>query len=297
MDLRGHGSFLEETQGSGAQAPFHLFPVPYEQTTTYLQGCERGPRAVLDASWNVEMWDEDAERELSGLHFHTHPPFDAAPPPDRLPEALRSLLAPRFREGRCCIVLGGEHAVSLGPVLAARDAHPGLCVLQLDAHADLRDAYEGSPFSHACVARRIQEHVPLVQAGIRSLSAAEARDRGRLNVRTFLRKDMDRIDAAAAGRVVDALGDPVYLTVDIDAFDPAFAPGTGTPEPGGLDWFEVSTLVRTLATRRRIVGFDVTELKPIPGDIRTEFLAARLILRLAAWILRSREAEQPFHLQ
>ena len=282
-----HSTFLgEEEKAGGKDARFIVFPVPYEETTSYVRGCSDGPRAVLNASTQVETYDEEASCEPHRAGIHTHPFFRDAPRPEDLPGRLKAAVEPWARAGRFTVTLGGEHAVSLGPVQAYREAHPDLSVLQLDAHADLRDRYEGSRFSHACVGRRIQEVVPLVQAGIRSLSAEEAEILPSLNVRTFFRKDHRPLGAEGIEAVIDALTDRVYLSLDIDVFDPAHAPATGTPEPGGLDWGEFSSLVRELARRKTLVAMDVCEVKPVPGDVRTEILAARAILRVMAWVTK-----------
>jgi agmatinase len=249
-----------------------------------LKGCADGPRAVLEASANVETFDEEAEWCADGHPVFTAPAFPDTPAPADLPGRLRDAVAPWARAGRFTVTLGGEHAVTLGPVLAYRDAAPDLSVLVLDAHADLRDEYEGSPFSHACVSRRVQEHCPVVQAGVRSLSAEEWDALPGLNVRTFFRRDTRPLTDETVDAILGALTDRVYLSVDVDAFDPAFAPATGTPEPGGFDWEEVSRLVRALALRKTLVAMDVTEVKPVAADVRTEFLAARLILRTLAWV-------------
>ncbi len=286
--------FLGEPGGDLKDARFVVLPVPYEKTTTYLKGTASGPRAILDASANIESFDEAAGVELVPEDLFTAPPFSGSPPPAELPEKLRRAVAPHARAGRLVVALGGEHAVTLGPVLACRDAWPDLSVLQLDAHADLRDAYEGTPHSHACIGKRIQEHVPLVQAGIRSLSAGEARALPGLNVKTFFRKDLRPLDPERARAVVDALTEHVYLSVDIDVFDPAFAPGTGTPEPGGLDWFEVSCLLEEVVRRKSLVAMDVCEVRPLPGDVRTEVLAARLILRALAFVKKRGESGTDF---
>ena len=273
-----------------AECRFVVFPVPYERTTTYLRGTASGPRAILAASANVELFDEDARNEPTLAGIFTAPPFLGTPAPEDLPALLRAPVEAWLRAGKFVAVLGGEHAVTLGPVLGALSVHPDLSVLQIDAHADLRDAYEGTPFSHACVMRRVQERCRVVQVGIRSLSAEEEEARPSLNVRTFFARDTHPLGRESLRAVLAELSPCVYLSVDIDGFDPAYAPATGTPEPGGLDWFEVSALVRELARSRRIVAMDVTEVRPEPGDVRTEFLAARLVQRVMAWVLRAEAA-------
>ncbi|MHC5037851.1 MAG: agmatinase [Planctomycetota bacterium] len=280
-------TFLGESEGERKDARFVVFPIPYESTTTYLKGCAQGPPAILAASANIEIYDEEAECEPHLAGIHTAPPFADSPPPKDLPARLKAQVEPWARAGKFTVTLGGEHAVSLGPILAYKTVFPDLSVLQIDAHADLRDSYEGTPYSHACVARRIQEHCPLVQVGVRSLSAEEARDLPTLNVRSFFWKEMRSLHGESVERILPALSEHVYLSIDIDGFDPAFAPATGTPEPGGYGWRDVSNLVEAVAANRTLVALDVTEVRPVPGDVRTEILAARLILRVMAWVHRA----------
>jgi len=284
------GSFVPFLGEDGASreedARFVVLPVPYDETTTYQQGCASGPRAVLAASANMESFDEDAEWDLDPRRIFTAPPVPGSPAPERLAPLLEARVRPWAERGAFTVAIGGEHAVTLGPFLAYLKAFPGLSLLQLDAHADLRDKYGGSRWSHACIARRVSEHAPVVQVGVRSLSADEWKARPTLGVQTFLRKDTKTLDERSVEAVLDALSPHVYLSVDIDVFDPAFAPATGTPEPGGLDWYEASLLVRELVRKKTVVAMDVTEVRPEPGDVRTEFLASRLILRVLAWIER-----------
>ncbi|MHC4600398.1 MAG: arginase family protein, partial [Planctomycetota bacterium] len=209
-----HPTFLGEEEKTGEEgARFLVFPVPYEKTTSYLRGCADGPRAILHASTQVETYDEEAACEPHRAGIHTLPFFQDAPRPEDLPDRLKTMVEPWARAGRFTVTLGGEHAVSLGPVQAYREVHSDLSVLQLDAHADLRDRYEGSRFSHACVGKRIQEVAPLVQAGIRSLSGEEAETLPSLKVRTFFRKDQRLLDAKGIEAVIDALTDRVYLSL------------------------------------------------------------------------------------
>ncbi|MHC4778844.1 MAG: agmatinase [Planctomycetota bacterium] len=281
---------LEETSGV-ENAAFIILPVPFEATTSYLKGCALGPDAILDASAQVETYDEEAAVEPHVAGIHTHGPAGGESSPETLPGELKALIEPWVRARRFTVVLGGEHSVSLGPVQACLAAHPDLSVLQIDAHADLRDEYEGTPLSHACIGRRIQELAPLVQVGIRSLSAEEASALPSLNVKSFFRKDHRPLTEETVAEVLSSLSDSVYLSLDIDAFDPAFAPATGTPEPGGLDWHEFSLLARALALKKNVVGMDVCEVKPNPGDVRTQFLAARAILRIMAWTRKKSELD------
>jgi agmatinase len=182
------------------------------------------------------------------------------------------------------VMLGGEHSITFGAVQAMQDRYPGITVLQLDAHADLRDAYQCSPYSHAAVARRIAGICPLVQGGIRSLSAEEAAFMKEGKVQTFFADDI----LAGTGwreKICESLSEDVYVTIDMDVFDPAIMPSTGTPEPGGVGWRDILGLLKELSRRCRIRGFDVVELAPIPGLVAPDFLAAKLVYRLMGYLV------------
>lgn len=267
---------------------FVVFPVPYERTTTYGKGCAHGPRSILAASTQVETFDEEAGLEPCDAGINTAPAFEDDPAPQDLPSRLQAQVEPWAMADKFVVTVGGEHSVALGPIRAYRTVYPDLSVLHVDAHADLRDVYDDTPFSHACVMRRVQEHCPVVQVGIRSLSAEEDRDRHGMNVITFFRHETDPLTMHHISRIISHLSPVVYLSFDIDGLDPSIAPATGTPEPGGLSWREASDLIRELALTRKLVGMDVTEVSPRPVDVLTQFTAARLIHRTMAWTLRGK---------
>jgi agmatinase len=280
---------LEEEFSALERAQAVVLPVPYDFSTTYQGGTRWGPRAILAASQNMELWDE----ELGATYragIHTLPEVE---PTALGPEAMATRVASAvdwiLDGGRLPVVLGGEHSITAGAVRAVADRFPGLTVLQLDAHADMRERYLDSPFSHACVMRRVRERVPAVSVGIRSYSEPEAEYLGRHPVPLWSPRAF-RALAGGWGPILSALGDTVYVTFDLDALDPAALPATGTPEPGGLDWYEAVDLLRAVSGRSRIVGFDVVELAPIPGQVASDFLAARLTYRLIGLALASRTA-------
>jgi agmatinase len=197
---------------------------------------------------------------------------------ERITEVARELL----HHGKFVVGLGGEHTISFGIVRACVERFPGLSVLQLDAHADLRDSYHGTPFSHATVMRRVSEVAPVVHVGIRSLSREEAEWVKQRGARLFYAAHvLSSPDIAAA--VSDVLTDQVYITICLDGFDPSVVPAVGTPEPGGLGWYDVLRIVRQVAATRHIVGFDVVELFPIPGNVAPDFLAAKLVYKLLGY--------------
>ena len=267
-----------------------IFPVPLERTTTYMTGTRNGPAAILAASRNMELYDEELGSEpyhhfgiatLAGIETQEGTLEHVM---DEIRRTERALLD----DGKFPLALGGEHSLTGPLVAAAHEKFPDLTVLQIDAHADLRDAYQGNPLSHASVMRRVVELCPAVQVGIRSLSVEEAEAIPSLPVRVHWGKDIARRPVESwAPDVIAGLGRHVYLTVDLDGFDPAFVPATGTPEPGGLDWHQVTGLIRAVAAARTIVAADVVELLPQPGDHASDFLAAKLVYKILAYVLAS----------
>lgn len=280
---------LDRRAADYRKARFAVLPIPYDATTSFGVGTRDGPRAIIAASQQVELYDEGLGRETIRGGVATLEPLapDVRGPQQmvqRVYEAARKIV----RDGKALVGLGGEHSITSGLVRAVAEKHRGLSVLQIDAHADLRDRYQGSPWSHASVMRRVHDlGVPAVSVGIRNYSREEAlfirRHRKPIFSARFCRDEPDWIE-----RVLAPLSDNVFVTIDIDGFDPAYAPGTGTPEPGGMDWFQVTDLLAALARARRVVGFDVVEVRPIPPNAVTEFLAARLAHRLMGLLAASR---------
>ncbi len=263
-----------------------VLPVPYDFSTSYQGGTRWGPHALLAASRNMEVWDDELGATYrSGIH--TLPELEpTALGPGEMVRRVEAAFDWIYAAGKLPVMLGGEHSITAGAVRSALKRYPGLSVLQLDAHADMRDRYLDSPDSHACVMRRIRERCPAASVGIRSLSEEEAEHLKShpapvWNVRAFraLKGDWKPI--------LDALTDDVFITFDLDALDPACLPGTGTPEPGGLDWYEASDLIGAVAAHKRIVGCDVVELAPLPGNVASDFLAARMTYRMIGHMLRS----------
>ncbi len=282
------GDFLGLPKGQEGKtdAPFIVLPVSYEATVTYQRGTGRGAKAAIEASHQVEFYDEELRTETYRVGIRTVHGFSSAARPERALPELRRRYASLLRPERVIAMIGGEHSITLPAVQACADAWPGLSVLQIDAHADLRDEYEGTPFGHGCVMRRISERCPIVQVGIRSLSREEDDFRRTGPVTTFFTHCERGRNLGDA--VLRALGDPVYVTIDLDGFDPSIVPGTGTPEPGGLSWAEVLDLLARVAASRKVIGFDVVELLPIRGQAVSDFLAARLVYRLIGYIARAR---------
>jgi agmatinase len=274
--------------GEEAWSPFEraravVLPVPFEATVSYGGGTARGPEAILRASTQVELWDDLLGREpfRSGIWTDAALAVGGATPLDAV-EKVRRRLGDLMDERKWVVMLGGEHAITPGGVAAAAARHPGLVVVQLDAHADLRESYQGDPNSHACAMARALEHAPVRALGIRNYSVDEAAwiRRGIPGYRIVHGWEMDD-EAAWTERMLQGLdGVPVYLTVDVDYFDPAIVPATGTPEPGGGAWWPTLRFLAALFRRARVVAADVVELAPIPGLHHADFTVARLVHHL-----------------
>lgn len=270
------------------QATFVVVPVPYDLTSTYHSGSRRGPGAILEASANMELYDEELEGETFLAGIHTLPSLEAdARGPEGMVATVRETISKVVRDGKVPVTLGGEHSISYGVVQALCERWPDLGVLQLDAHADLRDHYQGSPYSHAAVARRICGICPLVQAGIRSLSSEEAAFLSTSSVRSYSADWIQETDDWRT-TICDGLPEDLYITVDLDVLDPAVMPSTGTPEPGGISWRDLIGLIRDVSGCCRIRGFDVVELAPIPGMVAPDFLAAKLVYRMMGYLVSRR---------
>jgi agmatinase len=269
-----------------------ILPVPYESTTSYSGGTRFGPRSILEASRFIELYDQELDREIADVGIHTLPALaltkeGSTAAAAELLSAYSTVLA--SLGDRFPVVLGGEHAVSAPLVRATAErvaANGGgrLSVLQLDAHADLRDGYEGAPFSHASFAFRTLDVADYVQVGIRAVSSEERQVmRERPDGVTVIWADEMWENDAWMDRAIDALGDTVYLTVDVDYFDPSLVPSTGTPEPGGGDWYRTLRFLRRVFAERNVVGADVVELAPIPGFHAPDFLVAKLVYKLIGY--------------
>ena len=266
------------------EATFVVVPVPYDLTSTYQPGSRRGPIAIIEASTNMELYDEELKKETYLAGIHTTLPVDVdARGPKNMIAAVRKKISKIVALDKIPVMLGGEHSISLGAVQALKEKYSGLSVLQLDAHADLRDSYQGSPYSHASVARRISELCPLVQVGIRSMSKEEGDFLPTSNVTSYSADFVAERNDWCEKISKNIKGD-VFVTIDLDVFDPSIMASTGTPEPGGLYWRDVLRLLKSVSRTCKIRGFDVVELAPISGNIAPDFMAAKLIYRLMGYI-------------
>jgi agmatinase len=258
-----------------------VLPVAYDGTSTWIKGADKGPDAIIEASCNMELFDIETRSEVYRQGIFTAESLSDHPSPEIMTSEVDDHVSSYLRMGKRVVTLGGEHSISIGAVRAFARQFPDLSVLQLDAHTDMREEYDGSRFNHACAMARISEIAPIVQVGIRSMDISELPrlKEGKL----FLAKDICG-KKEWQDQVVTLLSEQVYLTIDLDVFDPSVVPSTGTPEPGGLMWYEVIDLIRKVASGKNIVGFDVVELCPNPAEKTSDFLAAKLVYQTLSFI-------------
>jgi agmatinase len=270
--------------GSFKDAKAVVLPVPYGKTVTYIKGTERGPSAILDASDKLELFDEELKKEIYEIGINTTAPLKVTSlKPDKMVSLVRNKVSDILKKQKLPVVVGGEHSVTIGAVQAAKKYYKDLSVLYFDAHSDLRDEYRGSAYNHACVARRLLEVAPVIEAGIRSLSKEEFEFLKTGTVKVISMSDMMRMRdwADVASKY---LSENIYISIDLDVFDPSIMPSVGTPEPGGINWYDFLKAIRRIIHNKNVVGFDVMELCPIKDIVSPNFTAARLIYKLLGYI-------------
>lgn len=261
-----------------------ILPVPYDGTTEWHSGTREGPQAIIDASQYLELYDIELNREIYKVGIHTLPKVQPLlNSPEEMIDRVYRVAGELTRQAKFVVMFGGEHSLSLGMVQALKEKIQDLSVLQLDAHADLRDEHLGTKYSHACVMRRILELCPIVQVGIRSLSWEEQRFLVQNKMHPFFATPSS--DLASPEDITALLSDNVYITIDLDVFDPSIVPAVGTPEPGGMRWHEVLNLLRTVTLHKRVIGFDLVELCPKEGPASCAFLAAKLAYKLIGYAI------------
>jgi agmatinase len=282
------GGIAEANYSDAETARVFVWPVSYEGTVSYGTGTGDGAMAIVDASRNMELYEEETSAEVYKIGIHTLDEFEARSTPDAMMDALYDQTRELLDQEKFVCMIGGEHSVSAPVIRAHAEKFHNLSVLQIDAHADLRDSYDGTPHSHASIMARVVKdmRIPSVQVGIRSISGDEARSLATgLPTKIFWAKDIvgktEWIRPA-----VDALTENVYLTIDIDGLDPSLVPTTGTPEPGGLGWYETLELIRRIAEKKRIVGMDLVEFSKTDNSDAPAFLCAKLIYKSLAYIFR-----------
>jgi len=284
--FRSHNFLSLPTQFSKFESSeFVILPVPYEQTTTFKGGTKEGPQAIIHASQEVETFDEELKLEAFKAGIHTLEEMEITRGgPEKMVKKIYQTAKELVDMNKRVVLLGGEHTISIGVVKASSEKYRKLSVLQLDAHADLRDSYQGSKYSHACTMRRIGEMAPFVGVGIRNLSLEEQQFKEEKKIDLFFAKESSK-DNRWIDQVLDKLSENVHLTIDLDFFDPSIMPSVGTPEPGGLFWNQTLDFLKKVIHAKNIVGFDCVELCPIPGLVAPDFLAARLVYKIIGYIV------------
>jgi len=282
------GTFLPHHVFAGLAPPYSslkqaktvILPIPYDSTSEWRSGSRHGPQAIINASQYLELYDLELDSEIYKVGIATLPqiePLLSSPQDmiDRVYQVTKGLI----QQEKFVVLLGGEHSLSLGAVRAFKEVFPRLSVLQLDAHADLRDEYLGTKYSQACVMRRIFEFCPICQVGVRSLSWEEKQFLAQNKLKPFYMSDLVS-NTASVAQIADSLNEDVYITIDVDVFDPSLMSAVGTPEPDGMSWRQVLDIIESVALRKHIVGFDLMEFCPGEGPGSCAFLLAKLAYRL-----------------
>ena len=271
---------IPEEYGQYEDASVVVIPVPYDGTSTYGKGADKGPEAIFDAAENMELYDIETKSEAYKNGIFIAPALYGYASPESMVKEVHHEVEKHIEKGKFVTVLGGEHSVSIGSIQAFARKYDDLTVLQLDAHSDLRPEYEGSKFNHACAMHEASYSTNLVQVGIRSMDTCEIEFLRPENL--FTSYDI-RTNEYWKEDVTNALGENVYITIDLDAFDPSIMPSTGTPEPGGLLWNETLDLLKMVFRNANVVGFDIVELAPMAGNHAPDFMAAKLYYKLLSY--------------
>ncbi|MFA6186201.1 MAG: agmatinase [Phycisphaerae bacterium] len=281
MEYENNFCGLPEEYCDYKKAKVVILPAPFDATSTWIKGADKGPAALLEASANMETYDIETNSQVYTQGIFTDEPIKEKKSPEKMTAELKSRVLKHIKSKKYVVTIGGEHSVSAGAIAAHAESFDNMSIIQFDAHADLRDEYHGSKYNHACVMARAREIGPVVQVGIRSAAVEEGP----------LIQNVDNVFLAHKiynnnnwfDKCLSKLTKNVYLTIDLDAFDPAIMPGTGTPEPGGLGWYQTLDFLKRLMTEKNVVGFDVVELCPNPASKASDFLAAKLVYKLLTY--------------
>ncbi len=264
------------------EAGIVILPICYENAPSYGTGSKEGPLFILNASAQLESIDEETLTKWGEAGIHTLPPLFPSSDPEKAVYEMKRAAAAVLEKNKFLLSLGGDHAISIGPIMAAAKIYPDLGVLQIDAHLDLRDTWNGSRYNHACVMRRVVEdlNLPVVQVGIRSFSPEEAEYVNRKKLKPFYAHNIDPSDDYWRRKVVHSLPEKVYITIDLDGLDPSVLPGTGTPEPGGLSYRQLIKLIKAVGKEKKVIAADINELAKIEGSQVSEYTAAKIATKI-----------------
>jgi agmatinase len=271
---------IDDVHASLDKSSIVLIPVPYDGTSTWQKGADKGPQAFLEASINMELYDIETDSEVYHHGIYLADPVSENSSPEAMVDAVHATAKKYIKKNKFVTLFGGEHSISIGSIRAFKEMYENLSVLQIDAHADLRKEYDGSTCNHACAVYEASQTTNLVQVGIRSMDSIE------LGVneeeKTFFAHEMVNDDYWAEN-AVELLTENVFITIDLDAFDPSICPSTGTPEPGGLLWYETLDFLKQVFKEKNVVGFDIVELCPNPNEKSSDFLAAKLYYKMLSY--------------
>ncbi|QCE40575.1 agmatinase [Psychroserpens sp. NJDZ02] len=273
------------------KAKIVLIPVPYDGTSTWQKGADKGPEAFLDASENMELYDIETGTEVYNQGVYLADAVTENSSPEAMVEAVHQATKKYIKKNKFVTIFGGEHSISIGTIRAFNEMFPSLTVLQLDAHADLRKEYEGTTCNHACALYEASQTTNLIQVGIRSMDAIETTVMDK--DKTYFAHEM-ALDTTWVDSAIDQMTDNVFITIDLDAFDPSIMPSTGTPEPGGLFWYETLEFLKQVFEEKNVVGFDIVELCPNKVDKSSDFLAAKLYYKMLSYKFLNQEVEDDY---
>lgn len=268
-----------------------LIPVPYDGTSTWGKGADKGPKAFLEASENMELYDIETGSEVYEQGIHLTEPIMENSTPEAMVNKVHRVTKDFIKRNKFVTLFGGEHSVSIGSIRAFNECFDNLTVLHIDAHADLRESYDGTKYNHACAMHEASQTTNLIQVGIRSMDAIEKTFMD--EDKTFFAHDMIS-DEYWIDKVVEACTDTIFITFDLDALDPSIMPSTGTPEPGGLFWYETLELLKQVFEEKNVVGFDIVELCPKETDKSSDFLAAKLYYKMLSYKFMGQDAEDNY---
>ncbi|MGB2761481.1 MULTISPECIES: agmatinase [Maribacter] len=268
-----------------------LIPVPYDGTSTWGKGADKGPEAFLEASENMELYDIETDSEVYKQGIHLTAPVTENSSPEAMVNAVHNITKDFIKRNKFVTLFGGEHSISIGSIRAFNECFDNLTVLQIDAHADLRESYEGTKYNHACAVYEANQTTNLVQVGIRSMDIIEKTLMD--EEKTFFAHDMIA-DEYWSDKVIEAMTENVFITFDLDAFDPSIMPSTGTPEPGGLLWYETLEFLKQVFADKNVVGFDIVELCPNKNERSSDFLAAKLYYKMLSYKFAGQDIDQEY---